>query len=71
RNRRDRELLVLIRKAFSDSRHSYGSRRIHAVLMADGERISERRIARIMRENDISPKKTGPQPPVTTRANHK
>jgi hypothetical protein len=40
-------------------------------LLADGEVVSERRVARIMRKNRISPRLTKRKKPVTTDSNHK
>lgn len=48
RSRSDRRLLVLIRAAFEESHRTYGSPRIHRELRVQGERVSEKRIARLM-----------------------
>ncbi|TRD13071.1 IS3 family transposase, partial [Palleronia caenipelagi] len=56
---------------FKASKHRYGSKRIHRDLRADGERVSERRVARIMRENRISARLRKPRKPLTTNSNHK
>ncbi len=55
KERRDRELLGLI----------------HAELVAAGEVVSQRRIAKLMKDNGISPTRCEPTPPVTTLSNHK
>jgi putative transposase len=47
---RDRRLLVLIRAIFEESDRTYGSPRVHRELRAAGERVSEKRVARLMRE---------------------
>ncbi|WP_425465506.1 IS3 family transposase [Palleronia caenipelagi] len=52
------------------SKHRYGSKRIHWDLCAEGERVPERRVARIMRENRISAGQRKPRKPVTTNSNH-
>jgi putative transposase len=50
RRRRDRSLVGTIRGLFEQSRGTYGSPRIHRVLVASGERVSRRRVERLMRE---------------------
>lgn len=47
---RDRRLLVLIRAIFEESDRTYGSPRIHRELRAAGERVSAKRVARLMSE---------------------
>ena len=71
RNARDLELLPKIKTFFKASRKCYGSKRIHQDLVADGETVSERRVARIMRENKVSPPLKKRRKPVTTDSNHK
>ncbi|TRD13248.1 IS3 family transposase, partial [Palleronia caenipelagi] len=71
RSARDKALLERISHFFKASKHRYGSKRIHRDLRADGERVSERRVARIMRENRISARLRKPRKPVTTNSNHK
>jgi putative transposase len=52
--KRDNErVLQKIKQIHLDSEGTYGSPRVHAVLRQDGERISEKRTARIMRTNQI------------------
>jgi putative transposase len=50
---RDRKLLRPIRKSFHESRRTYGSPRIHRDLLAAGERVSRKRVARLMREEGL------------------
>jgi putative transposase len=50
RSRDDRRLSVLVRAAHEESRRNYGSPRVHADLVAQGERVGRKRVARIMRE---------------------
>jgi putative transposase len=50
RRRQDRSLLGTIRELFEQSRGTYGSPRIHRALVADGLRLSRRRVERLMRE---------------------
>ena len=49
----DRRLSVLVRAAHEESRRNYGSPRVHAELAARGERVSRKRIARIMRQQSL------------------
>lgn len=46
----DAELLVRIRAIYERSRGTYGAPRIHAELLACGELVSRKRVARLMRE---------------------
>jgi putative transposase len=50
---KDRQLLELIRASWEASGGIYGSPRVHRDLMEAGERISRKRVARIMREQKI------------------
>jgi transposase InsO family protein len=49
----DRALVAKIQAVHGDSRRTYGSPRVHASLKAEGYRIGRKRVARLMRENDI------------------
>jgi putative transposase len=49
----DRALVEKIQAVHGDSRRTYGSPRVHASLKAEGYRIGRKRVARLMRENDI------------------
>jgi putative transposase len=53
RGRDDRRLKVKIRSIHQETRERYGSPRIHRELQAQGERVSEKRVARLMREERI------------------
>lgn len=53
RTAEDQTWLQEIRQAFTDSRETYGSPRIHAALKAHDKAIGRRRIERIMRDNGI------------------
>ena len=53
RARRDTELKVRIMAIWCDSDETYGCPRIHAALLAGGERVSRKRVARLMKELDI------------------
>ena len=50
RSRRDEELKVRIKAIWRESDETYGSPRIHAALRAEGERVSRKRVARLMKE---------------------
>ncbi|WP_185962325.1 IS3 family transposase [Palleronia caenipelagi] len=67
---RDKALLERISHFFKASKGRYGSKRIHRDLCADGESVSERRVARIMQENRISARPCEPRKPFTTKSNH-
>ena len=54
RARRDAVLRRQVHLSWKNSRRTYGRRRIHADLRARGERVSQKRIARLMREMGIS-----------------
>ena len=49
RARRDRELLLKIRRVHEASKGVYGSPRVHAELVAEGVRVGRHRVARLMR----------------------
>jgi putative transposase len=51
--RRDRQLRVRVRASHEASRRAYGRPRIWKDLIEDGERISEKRVGRLMREEGI------------------
>ena len=50
---RDRKLTVLVREAFGASRRTYGSPRVHADLVAKGEKVSRKRVMRIMQQEGL------------------
>jgi putative transposase len=53
----DTRLKVMVRRAHEQSRSCYGSPRIHVDLQAAGERVSRKRVARLMREERLRGKK--------------
>jgi len=57
RSRADRLLKGEIRSIFEKSRETYGSPRIHGELRDRGIRSSRKRVARLMREDHLHPKK--------------
>jgi len=66
---RRRRLLVMIRAIHAESRETYGSPRVHAELVARGERCNVKTVAKIMRENDLVAK-TRRKFKVTTDSDH-
>jgi transposase InsO family protein len=53
KQRRDERLRSLIRIVHRTSKRRYGSPRVHAALKAQGERCSQKRVARLMREEGL------------------
>ena len=51
--KRDRELRVGIEKLFGSVHGIYGSPKIHALLIQEGEVVGENRVARLMQENNL------------------
>ena len=54
----NRRLVTLIRMIHAESRSTYGSPRVHATLQAQGQRIGEHRVARLMRASAIQPRRS-------------
>ena len=54
RAKRDEELRGAIRTLHEESRGTYGAPRVHAELMAQGCRVSRKRVARLMREAGLA-----------------
>jgi len=50
---RDRQLRVLVRASFEASKHRYGSPRIHEDLLERQERVSRKRVIRLMQEENL------------------
>lgn len=69
RESEDAHLLERIKDVFKDSKETYGSRRVHRQLAAEGETCSRRRVARLMRKDGIKPK-VKRRFVVTTDSNH-
>jgi putative transposase len=65
--RRER-LRLMIREIFAANHQTYGYRRIHAVLVRSGERVSPELVRDLMREMELAPCQPRPWRPVTTRA---
>jgi putative transposase len=53
RARRDRQLKVLVRASFAASKQRYGSPRIHEDLLEQQERVSRKRVIRLMQEDGL------------------
>ena len=53
RARDDRRLKVLVRASFEQSTHRYGSPRIHEDLVEQHERVSRKRVIRLMQEDGL------------------
>jgi putative transposase len=51
--RTDRRLRVLVRTAFTESRQRYGSPRIHRDLVDQDQRVSRKRVVRLMQEEGL------------------
>ena len=50
---RDRRLRVLVRASFDDSKHRYGSPRVHEDLIEPQECVSRKRVVRLMQEDGL------------------
>jgi putative transposase len=66
----DARLLPRIRAIHEKSDATYGSPRVTAELRAEGEIVNEKRVARIMRENEIAAAQTKKFKVQTTDSNH-
>jgi len=51
--RDDRRLKVLVRASFEESKHRYGSPRVHADLLEQHEHVSRKRVVRLMQEDGL------------------
>ena len=49
----DRRLRVLVRASFEESRQRYGSPRVHEDLIEQDERVSRKRVVRLMQEDGL------------------
>ena len=63
-------MVARIRAIFSESRARYGAPRIPAELVAQGERIARKTVAKLMKANDIRPPRRGRRVPRTTDSRH-
>ena len=69
RAREDQRLRIEVRVIHSEARGCYGSPRVHAELQARGERVSRKRVARLMLQQDLRGKKRR-RYRVTTNSEH-
>ena len=51
--RDDRRLKVLVRASFEESKHRYGSPRVHEDLLEQDEHVSRKRVVRLMQEDGL------------------
>jgi putative transposase len=58
RSKEDKRFLGLIRASFLQSGSTYGSPRVYNDLMEIGEHLGEKRVARLMRKEGISPRRS-------------
>ena len=70
RSREDERLSVSIAALFRQRRGRYGSPRIRGDLRASGERVSRKRVARLMRERDLRARSGRRPGPRTTDSRH-
>jgi putative transposase len=63
-------LLTKIRRSHADSHQTYGSPRVHADLVAEGERCGRNRVARLMRLAGLRSKRVRSWKPPTTNSRH-
>jgi putative transposase len=70
RRQRDRQLRVLVRTAFAASRQRYGSPRIHRDLLEQNERVSRKRVIRLMRDEGLKARRRK-RFRCTTMSNHR
>ena len=70
RAERRAELAVKVQQAHADSRATYGSPRIQRQLREDGEAVTEKTVARVMKAVGIQGKSPRPRKPRTTDSDH-
>ena len=70
KQQRDEKLLIKIKTAYIKSKENYGSPRITKELNMAGTDVSQKTVARIMKENDIK-SRTKRKYKITTDSNHK
>ena len=58
RSQEDRRLKVLVRASFTAARGYYGSPRVHDDLLEWEERVSRKRVMRLMQEEGLQPRRT-------------
>lgn len=70
RTQANADLLMAIRRIYEESQGTYGSPRIWAELRAEGERCAEKRVARLMQQNQLRARGKGKRRVVTTDSRH-
>jgi transposase InsO family protein len=70
RRQGDEKLLADILRIHKGKRRVYGSPRVHDELQKEGKRCGRKRVARLMRENDVRAKQCKKHKPMTTDSNH-
>lgn len=70
RQRRRAELAAKIRAVHAESRQVYGSPRVYRALKAQGERVCENTVAKVMRDNGLQAKRKRKFVPRTTDSAH-
>ena len=72
RHQEDRALSREIAPIFAASRQTYGCPRVTAALRQEGQRCGQNRVARLMRENQLTPRQKRKRwRPTTTDSNHR
>ncbi len=66
-----RSMLEAVRRIFKAGRGTYGTPRIHAELRSEGTLVSRKTVAKLMKQNGISPLRRKKRRPVTTDSNHR
>jgi transposase InsO family protein len=70
RAKEDQRLLVKVRRIHRESRERYGSPRAHAKLRDEGEHVSRKRVARLMKEDGLRGRRKRPFRKFTTDSVH-
>ena len=70
RDRANQLLLTHIRAIYAASHQTYGSPRVHAELIAQGQLCNRKRVARLMRLARLQARRPRRQRPVTTQADN-
>ena len=69
RAKRDAELVMKIRKIHKDNRGVYGRPRMYAELKEEGEKVGEKRVGRLMRQEGLEGASRRRRGPKTTKKN--